>query len=219
MKGGERCGGSSTSALIAASRAAAAESPSLTPFLWLHHVMEHSRNGPTFHPLQGTDIKAQTQLLAVHCPNTHVSSRSPDQKHKQACNPPPPVSKRRGPAGGGWSRSAAGAPARRGRLRLNLPWRQSPPSSLPSFLLSFLPSSLGRRKESQKCPAPAPPLRSLGRRPAARPLPSARPLALPPAPPPAPRRAAPPPPLLDNGPPAAAAAAVARRCAPVHVPH
>lgn len=80
MKGGERRSSGSTSALIAAGRAAAAESPSLTPFLWLHHVMEHSRNGPTFHPLQGTDIKAQTQLPTAHSPNTHVPSRSPGRR-------------------------------------------------------------------------------------------------------------------------------------------
>ncbi|XP_037699326.1 collagen alpha-1(I) chain-like [Choloepus didactylus] len=58
-----RRSGRGTSAFIAAGRAAvAAQSPSLTPFLWLHHVMEHSRNGPTFHPLQGADRRAQSPL-------------------------------------------------------------------------------------------------------------------------------------------------------------
>ncbi|XP_057384176.1 serine/arginine repetitive matrix protein 1-like [Balaenoptera acutorostrata] len=140
--------------------------------------MEHSRNGPTFHPLQGTDIKAQTQLPTVHSPNTHVPSRSLGRRTEEhACKPPPPVSARPRPARRAGSRSAAGAPASRGRLRLNLPSSQSPPSSLPSFSRSFLPSSLGRRKESPKCQQPAPALRTLGRRPAARP--SRRPAARP----------------------------------------
>ncbi|XP_065785031.1 collagen alpha-1(I) chain-like [Muntiacus reevesi] len=135
-------------------------------------------------------------------------SRSPGRRtDEHACKTPPPVSARPRPARRAGSRSAAGAPARRGRLRLNLPSRQSPPSSLPSFSPSFLPSPLGRRKESPKCQQPAPPLRSLGRRPAARPLRR---------PPPAPTHAArPPPPLPDDGrPAAAAAAAVAGRSPP-----
>lgn len=41
-------------------------SPSLTPFLWRLHVMEHSRNGPTSHPLQGTVTAAQRAHALSH---------------------------------------------------------------------------------------------------------------------------------------------------------
>ncbi|XDC77992.1 hypothetical protein R6Z07F_009165 [Ovis aries] len=193
-------------------RAAAAESPSLTPFLWLHHVMEHSRNGPTFHPLQGTDIKAQTQLPTVHSPNTHVPFPVPRQTHRRTRMQDAPNGLRAPPASPPRREPLCGRCTRKARAPPPEPSIETVPSFLASFLLSFLPSPLGRRKESPKCQQPAPPLRSLGRRPAARP--SRRP-------PPAPARAArPPPPLPDDGrPAAAAAAAVARRCAPVHVPH
>ncbi|XP_061234438.1 basic proline-rich protein-like [Neopsephotus bourkii] len=41
-------------------------SPSLTPFLWRLYVMEHSRNGPTSHPLQGTVTAAQRAHTHTH---------------------------------------------------------------------------------------------------------------------------------------------------------
>lgn len=135
----------------------------------------------------------------------------PGQTHRPTrMQTAPPVSERPRPARRAGSRSAAGAPAKPGRLLLNLPSRQSPPSLLPSFSPSFLPGSGGERSRRNAnsrrlhCPRSA-----LGRRPGPR---ASRP--------PPTRAARPPPPLPDDGrPAAAAAAAVAGRCAPVHVPH
>ena len=106
--------------------------------------MEHSRNGPTFHPLQGTDIKAQTQLPTVHSPNTHVPFPVPRQTHRRTRMQDAPTGLRAPPASPPRREPLCGRCTRKARAPPPEPSIETVPSFLASFLLSFLPSFLPR---------------------------------------------------------------------------
>lgn len=171
--------------------------------------MEHSRNGPTFHPLQGTDIKAHTQPRhrAPACP-TRRSRSGPS-----SCGAGQTDAPARDPAG---HRAVAptarppGSPAR--RARTPVPARLSPPSALPTPIAAR--AVLVGGADMPTALAPGWLAGALGHRPAARSGPRQSPPSPAwPDPGPDPGSAAPHQPQLpaDWRPAAAAAAAVARR--------